>query len=415
MVNILLSAFACDPKMGSEPYVGWNWALILSSKYNVHVITRKHHKLSIQSTSNLPHSLKFHYFDLPFLSRLDHRSKFIKPYYVFWQICVLLKVLLITYAAKIDIIHHITYNNIDLPGFLHLIPKIKFVWGPIGGGQIPNIVFKNVYDYQWKKEIIRKYLKYFARYNPNVLLAINKASLLFFANEETERIVSSLKTKKKVFLLETGIHSKSISNQVRSIKNKNPLLFGWIGHIVPRKALKLAIESFYIFNKASSNHIDSNLVIVGDGPDALSAKNYVAQLGISDKVTFTGPLPYKKMANLYKQLDILIFSSVQDTSGNVIIEALSSGIPVVALNHQGPKQILKNGGGKLVSISNYENTCLEIAKNITKIVFTNGTYSELSQMALLNCFKLLTWQKKSTVIYKYYDEIFSSTKDFYKN
>jgi hypothetical protein len=35
-----------------------------------------------------------------------------------------------------ELIHHVTYNNIDVPGFLWLVPRTRFVWGPVGGGQV---------------------------------------------------------------------------------------------------------------------------------------------------------------------------------------------------------------------------------------------------------------------------------------
>ena len=46
--------------------------------------------------------------------------------------------------------------------------------------------------------------------------------------------------------------------------------------------------------------------------------------------------------------------SVQDTSGNVVIEALGNGVPVVALNHQGSQVMLKHGGGILIDITSYD-------------------------------------------------------------
>lgn len=187
-MKILISAFACDPTMGSEPYVGWNWTNLVKNIADVSVITRKQHKKNMQ----LAEGVSCFYFDLPLCSNLDHRHKLIKIYYILWQVCLPIYVLF-GIRKKFDLFHHVTYNNIDVPGFLWLFLNKKFVWGPVGGGQTPPLQLKQYFYKSWRKQQIRAFLKRTAKYNPIVFLACWRATNVFVANKDTrEKIASNI-------------------------------------------------------------------------------------------------------------------------------------------------------------------------------------------------------------------------------
>lgn len=89
-MKILLSAYACDPNKGSEPGVGWNWAVELSSKGNeVWVITRENNRVSIEKEleAHPRKNLNFCYFDLPIWLKLREKKIIgIHFYYLLWQV-----------------------------------------------------------------------------------------------------------------------------------------------------------------------------------------------------------------------------------------------------------------------------------------------------------------------------------------
>src|SRR5690606_32469634 len=91
--SILLSAFACDPLHGSERQVGWCWMKLLSRQFHrVFVLTREFNRASHPAEA-VPANVEFVYFDLPFGgARIPHKSRFIKPYYILWQLFALLHV-----------------------------------------------------------------------------------------------------------------------------------------------------------------------------------------------------------------------------------------------------------------------------------------------------------------------------------
>ena len=85
--NILISAFSCLPNRGSEPGIGWNWALSAAKTQNVYVLTRTKCKDKIEKNipEDLKKNLKFIYCD----SSKKMRSISIYLEYIFWQLSAL--------------------------------------------------------------------------------------------------------------------------------------------------------------------------------------------------------------------------------------------------------------------------------------------------------------------------------------
>src|SRR6516164_1163816 len=88
-LRVLVSAYACEPGMGSEPGIGWNTVRELGQRHEVWVITRANNQAKIESalaSSPMP-SVHFVYFDLPKWSRFWKRgSRAVNLYYYLWQL-----------------------------------------------------------------------------------------------------------------------------------------------------------------------------------------------------------------------------------------------------------------------------------------------------------------------------------------
>ena len=75
--------------------------------------------------------------------------------------------------------------------------------------------------------------------------------------------------------------------------------------------------------------------MAGDGRMRSRIARYIQHLGLGADVALLGSVPYLAMRDLYNQADVFLFSSLHDTSGNVLLEAMSHGLPVVALDQHG--------------------------------------------------------------------------------
>ena len=338
---VLLSCFACDPTLGSECYVGWKWLTEVYAGIDTIVLTRRYHRHRIEPAA--PPNATFIYVDLPFCSTIDPHSRWMRCYYVLWQLGVLPKVLHLALTRRIGTIHHVTYNNLDFPGVLWAVPGPGFVLGPIGGGQVPPPSLAAYFGRSWRNQRWRGLVKRLAPVNPVLRLALRRARLVLAANTDTARLVQPLlgEPAKLHRLLETAIDRVGLPRPHRG----GACRIIWIGRFEPRKAPQLALDIMRRLEQLAPGKF--RLAMVGAG--ILWDQTRAAAAGLRT-VDVRPPVPFDQMEQVYAEADILLFTSLQDTSGNVILESQARGLPVVALGHQGAADILAGGGGRLVPV-----------------------------------------------------------------
>lgn len=112
-----------------------------------------------------------------------------------------------------------------------------------------------------------------------------------------------------------------------------------IGRLQPQKNQKLLVASFYLVTQKCP---EAKLLMIGEGVDKEALLNQVADLGLQDKVDI---IPYQdNVFPYYKWADVFVLSSAWEGFGNVLVEALSCGTPVVSTDCPGgPRSILADG------------------------------------------------------------------------
>lgn len=401
--RILLSAFACDPETGSEPHVGWNWARMLADDMDVHVITRRY-SLDQFAGDDLTRRVTFHAFDLPFCRRRSHHWRFIKLYYLVWQVLVLVPVWRLNRRFRYDIIQHLTYNAVDMPGLLWLCPGARFVWGPVGGGQAAPESLRAVYGRGWWRERLRRVLKATARYNPVVRAAARRAHLVLFANEETAARLAGL-PQHAALLCETAI-SVSGPRPAGRVRDDSPVRILWLGHVFPRKGLTLAIDAFAAAVAACPPGLALELVVAGDGPALPAARRHAARSAVAGHIRFLGAVRHDTVPEVMQAADLFLFTSVQDTSGNVVLEAMRCVLPVVALDHQGARMLLAGGAGRLVEIGAYAQTAGRLGQAIAGLAADPGARRTLGLAGYETARREHGWERKRVEILRHYAALF---------
>ncbi|MEM6642376.1 MAG: glycosyltransferase family 1 protein [Bacteroidota bacterium] len=199
----------------------------------------------------------------------------------------------------------------------------------------------------------------------------------------------------KEFLAERGLPSKKIGIWGRGIDGKkfNPehrsanLISSWgaedktkvlfVSRLVHYKETDMLIRLSHIMRE------DSVLIITGDGPE----KQKMEREADSQKTIFTGKLIGQQLSEVYASADIFVFPSLTDTFGNVVLEAMASGIPVIAANEGGPKNIVKDGETGYLLEPKREDLFKE---KIDLLIDDPAHYAELKSNAL-NYARELSW------------------------
>lgn len=111
-------------------------------------------------------------------------------------------------------------------------------------------------------------------------------------------------------------------------------VIAYVGRLAAEKNLEMLLESWRLLPGREKYR----LLLIGDGP--LRPR---LERGADSRVIFAGYWYGFELARLYASADLFVFPSLSDTFGNVVLEAMASGLPVVAFQVPGPGDILRQG------------------------------------------------------------------------
>ena len=116
-----------------------------------------------------------------------------------------------------------------------------------------------------------------------------------------------------------------------------------VGRLVPEKDFPTLLRAFARLERPSAR-----LIILGKGPEEARLKALSKELGIANRVTLAG---YSKEPwRFYSQAKCFVLSSLSEPFGNVVVEAMAYGLPIVATASAGPQEILRHGKfGRIVA------------------------------------------------------------------
>jgi len=119
---------------------------------------------------------------------------------------------------------------------------------------------------------------------------------------------------------------------------KNNFIFGTIGRLTPVKGHIYLIEAFALIQ---DKYPEALLVIIGEGRIARDLYAKVDELGLNGRVIFTGKI--KNAAQLLLSFDTFVFSSLEESFGLVLLEAMIAKLPIISTNSGGISEVLGNG------------------------------------------------------------------------
>ena len=116
----------------------------------------------------------------------------------------------------------------------------------------------------------------------------------------------------------------------------NGSTLAFAGRLTAQKSLGRTLEAV-----ASSDGVQ--LVIAGEGPDRGPLEGRARQLGIADRVTFLGAQPRERILELFAAADAAILSSSWENFPHTVVESLSVGTPVLAMEAGGVAEVVRDG------------------------------------------------------------------------
>jgi len=160
-------------------------------------------------------------------------------------------------------------------------------------------------------------------------LAVSPSNILAVLTPWWKNILSKYNINKRVFVIPNPISNywKKIAQQKKpSLSNSSEISILAMSRIEKGKGFDLLIESVPLLSK------EFKFLIAGDGASLLSLKNRVSELHLQDRVRFYGWVSGDDKLLLFQQADIFCLPSINDSFGMGYIEAMSFGLPVIAMD-----------------------------------------------------------------------------------
>ncbi len=405
-LKILISAYACSPYRGSEPGMGWNFVYVISKYHEVHVITeefkwKKDIDQKLDEEPTLRNNLKFYYI---YKKRNKPLRKIWPPsyywYYRQWQRKAYQLALTLDGKENFDIVHQLNMVGFREPGYLWKIDK-PFVWGPIGGmgitpwRMLPSMGFYG-FTYYFGRNLINLWQMHF-KTRPQKA-ATRQKSALIAATGENGAYIRKLWKREAPVISEVGLLTDSYSRSLS--KRIGVLNICWSGQFTPGKSLNLLLDSLNLAGIKDNFHLH----ILGDGTRREAWQKKATRLGLSELITWHGWVERSTAIEIMKSCHLFVITSLSDLTSTVLLEALSSGLPVLAPDHCGFSDVITSNCGIKIPLDSKKQFITDLAKNIELLYSDEKERQSLSEGAVVRA-QDFSWDKKVIVLNNIYQSL----------
>jgi glycosyltransferase involved in cell wall biosynthesis len=242
----------------------------------------------------------------------------------------------------------------DRPGLVHIVTEGPLGWSALEAAKKLNIpicsdfrtnfdAYSTHYGMSFLKNPIQRYLRYFH----------NNCNFTMVPTQELKnQLLSNGFERLKVLARGVDTELFNPSKRCQELRNRwgiqdHEKVVLCVGRLASEKNLQVTVETFKAMLQVNPN---LKMVWVGDGPEKESLK-----LSCPSSI-FAGVQRGEALASHYASGDIFLFSSLSETFGNVTIEAMASGLAVLAYDYAAARQFIKHGTNGFLASPNEANS-----------------------------------------------------------
>lgn len=232
------------------------------------------------------------------------------------------------------------------------------------------------------------------------------ADVLLVANHRTKTALPKFSQGKVIQLVENGVDLNTWHCDIRNCNDKI-LEFVFVGRLVDWKCVDLLLKAFLLVSK----HHNIRLKIIGDGPERQKLEQFVMDNCLNELITFLGWKTQQECHQLLINCHVFVLPSVRECGGAVVLEAMSVGLPVIAVNWGGPADYVTPETGILIEPSEPLIFVDDLSKAIEKLAVDSHLRHSAGKAGKKRIEEEFTWQKKIDLIL----DIYRQTVDDYRN
>lgn len=410
MLKVLINAYACSPGMGSEPGMAWNWVKNLAKFCELYIITEGEFWEKIEAAvPTLEQGGNMHFYYNPVSDEIRKMCwnqgdwRFYK-YYRQWQWKTYLMAKGICEKERIDVLHQLNMIGFREPGYLWKLSKengVPFVWGPIGGlKQFPTAYLKGAGLKMQLFMRLKNFLNIWQlKHEKRVDEALKTARLLMSSIPDSYRALKKYKGLESMVIPETGCFLSDDISTARFDNEEFHIM--WVGKFDFRKQLPLALQAV-----ALAKNPKLKLDVYGSGSvgQVEMAKRMGEELGISQQVIWYGNQKNDVVMEAMRKAQLFFFTSVNEDTSTVVLEAVSNRLPVVCFDACGMSAVIDASVGRKIALSQPFQSAHDFARILNELEGNRALLKQLSE----NCRQRqmeLSWEVKARKVVEEYKRI----------
>lgn len=171
----------------------------------------------------------------------------------------------------------------------------------------------------------------------------NLADQVFAPSVSLRRIIQERGVETPVQVVPTGVNPQAFEHGDgdacrRSLGiSEDAFVVGHLGRLAPEKNLEFLTQSLVAFLR---RHDQARMLIIGVGPGEAGIRDAFERAGLSDRLFMLGVLSRNELINALHAMNVFAFASTSETQGMVVTEAMAAGLPVVALDASGVREVV---------------------------------------------------------------------------
>lgn len=187
-----------------------------------------------------------------------------------------------------------------------------------------------------------------------------------------------------------------------------PVRFAFLGRLVDFKMVDLLLEAFAPIAKRFPG---ATLDIIGDGPDRPKLEEQTRRLGLTISVMFPGWMSPKDSAARLGEADVMVFPSLRECGGAVVMEAMAVGLPVIAANWGGPADYVgDDGSGILVPPGTPQSLVRDLTEAMAKLAESPAARTNMSRAARRRALTVFDWEARVDRLLEVYRDVTARAK-----
>lgn len=223
-----------------------------------------------------------------------------------------------------------------------------------------------------------------------------EAQFVVANSEGLKELALQSKPQHSVEVIYNGINTQEFRPMPELQKNERFEII-CVSRVTPRKGIRFLVQAMKVLTEKMSQ---AHLTVIGEGNELDSLKNLARALDIEKNVSFLGLVAHEKLAEQYAAADVFVLPSLNEGMSNTMLEALASGLPIVATDTGGTKELVTEGeNGFVVKMKDY----VDLAEKIEKIAQNKDLQNSMAAQSRIRAEKM-SWKNVAKAYMQKYAE-----------